>query len=195
MRTFYFSKLFRTPANLVASFLVVIAMAACADAVHLQTSNDMQIDPGVLGTFRYASGGRDMYVRILSNPYSIPDGEFGQAVTNAMEGHNNGPRTNFVSEKTETVRDGYEIVMWFGPTGGVNSGKMCAMDATNTKQSGDRLYALAVFCAPGRAMSWASANIRFVETPNDPLFEKMIAQVTRGLIPNRDSERSRRTWF
>ncbi len=172
-----------------------LMLAGCADTVITRSSNDMQIEPGILGSFRYAAGGRDMRVRVLSNPYPIADADFDAIVTDAMQGHNHGPATTFAAMPTERTREGYEIVVWFGPRGGVNRQKMCAMERSDDKVTGEWLHAIAVFCVPGRAMSWSSGTIRHVEDPRDPLFDRMMARVTRALIPPRDNERERGKLF
>jgi hypothetical protein len=166
-----------------------VAVAGCASAVLMQSSNDTQTTPGLLGTFIYAGAGRDMRTVILGNPFSAPQAEVDRLITDAMQGRNNGPPTHFTTTPAENARAGYSVVMMFDPPRGMPKKNIC--DDTGRpipEPPGERIRLLTGFCAGGELLSWVVASISRVAAPSDPAFADMVSQSTRNLIPSRDDD-------
>ena len=166
-----------------------VAVAGCASAVLMQSSNDTQTIPGLLGTFIYAGAERDMKTVIVGNPFSAPKAEVDRVIVDSMQGRNNGPRTHFTTTPSENVRAGYPVVMMFDPPRGMLKDDICGDTGKLLPEpAGDRIRLLTGFCAGDELLSWVAASISRVATPSDPAFGNMVSQSVRNLIPPDDDD-------
>ena len=171
------------------AFASGMAVAGCASAVVMQSSNDTQTIPGLLGTFTYAGADRDMRVIIVGNPFSAPKAEVDRVIVENMQGRNNGPTTNFTTTPSENVREGYPIVMMFDPPRGMLKDDICGdTGKLMPEPPGDRIRLLTGFCAGDELLTWVAASISRVATPSDPAFGNMVSQSIRNLIPPGDDD-------
>jgi hypothetical protein len=166
-----------------------VAVAGCASAVLMQSSNDTRTTPGLLGTFIYAGAGRDMRTVVLGNPFSAPKAEVDRVVTDAMQGRNNGPPTHFTTTPSENAQAGYSVVMMFDPPRGMPKKEICDDTGRPSPEPPDeRIRLLTGFCAGEELLSWVVASISRVAAPTDPAFANMVSQSTRNLIPTSDDD-------
>jgi hypothetical protein len=80
------------------------------------------------GEFGYAAGGRDLRVIIVGNPFGGDQAAFGRVVTDAMQGRNLGPQTNFTTTPGPSAREIYRVVMVFDPPNGLSADTTCQSD-------------------------------------------------------------------
>ena len=175
--------------SLAVAMAVALAATGCASAVLMQSSNDTQTVPGVLGTFIYAGADRDMRTVVVGNPFSAPKAEVDQAITDNMQGRNYGLPTHFTTTPGETARPGYSVVIMFDPPQGMAKDDICGETGKRLPEPpGDRIRMLTGFCAGDGLLSWVIASISRVATPTDPAFGNLVAQSTRNLLPYRDDD-------
>lgn len=178
------------PFRFLATALAAATLAGCSAPPFMQTSMDAEIRPGILGTFQYAAGGRDMLVVPSGNPFAMPDDAFAQALTATMRNNNNGPDTRFVPAPTDTTRPGFFVLAGFNPPNGYPTNRDCVAPPAQTAAvpAADNLFVTMVFCGSQTAMSWVIARGPWPDGPDDPRFVDLIQSSTRALIPTRDDD-------
>ena len=77
------------------SFAFVAVLGGCTGDTAKTVANTSSLYS--FGEFVLASGGRDTIVVVRGNPFGMDQMAFEKAVTDAMQGQNSGPRTNFTT--------------------------------------------------------------------------------------------------
>jgi hypothetical protein len=137
--------------------------------------------------FARVAGGRDCFVVVHGNPFQDFDGEtFVEAVVEAMQGQNRGPRTHFTAHTPSNAHPDYRVTLLFNGPEAVRATDLCAGSVALTGPSENkdgRVRVLAAWCKEGSVLSEVSGWSEGVKTPVDSRFTHLLAQVTRDLFP------------
>lgn len=142
--------------------------------------------------FARVSGGRDTFVVLQGNPFSMEPPQFEQLVLSNMQGQNWGPRTNFTT-RPNNHDPAFKVVMLFnGPN--VNGGDLCRNPGALPFRTGPQpqLHVQAAFCRFDQwlttAQGWLPSGGAGV---SEQEFSGLVRQLTADLFPpfNRDDAR------
>ncbi len=136
------------------------------------------------GEFVLASDGRDTIVVVRGNPFGIDQKAFEKAVTDAMQGQNSGPRTNFTTGPTENAKKEFKVVILFNGSQTVLADNLCKAPEKYGSQKGAKgLHVTATYCWEDESLTevdgWAGA----VAGADSAVFASLIAQTTLELFP------------
>jgi len=95
----------------------------------------------------YAAAGNDFRVVVSGNPFTQPDAEVAQSITDKLNRKFRYLNTNFTVTPDATEVPPYKMVFAFNPPLGMSADTICA-DPVNVPSapSGDKLRILAAFC-------------------------------------------------
>jgi len=173
------------------SVFLVVLLAGCASQVTTQTSHDVYFRAGVPSEFGYAGGETGlMPVIILGNPFPLPKAAVDQSVVAAMQGKVNGPPVRFVAVPALSLPSGYAVVALLNAAPGTSANLLCAQRGLlePPPPRSERTTVLMAFCGNADARSWAFSTTGPVGSPEDPLFQDLIARTTFALLPRRDDD-------
>ncbi len=144
------------------------------------------------GKFVRASGGRDTIVVVRGNPFEMDQKAFEKAVTDAMQGQNSGPRTNFTTAPTENAKKEFKVVILFNGSPTVLADNLCkAPEKYGSRKDAKGLHVIAAYCWEDESLTevdgWAGA----VAGADSPVFASLIGQTTLELFPTRSRRRRR----
>ena len=169
--------------NLVLSlsFALVAVLGGCAGDASTVASTSSLYD---FGEFVLASGGRDAIVVVRGNPFEMDQKAFEKAVTDAMQGQNSGPRTNFTTAPTENTKKDFRVVILFNGSQTVLADSLCkAPEKYGSRKGAKGLHVMATYCWEDESLSevdgWAGA----VAGAGSPVFVRLIGQTTLELFP------------
>ena len=173
----------RSPA-LSLSFPLLLVLSGCAGGVSTVASTGTLYS---FGEFVLASGGRDTIVVVRGNPFEIDQKTFEKAVTDAMQGQNFGPRTNFTTEPTENTKKEFKVVILFNGSQTVLADNLCKAPEKHGSRDGAKgLRVTAAYCWEDESLTevdgWAGA----VAGADSPVFAELIGQTTLELFPTRN---------
>lgn len=176
------------------SFLGILGITACDSGVTIYSNNYDAYSPSY---FVYAAADRDFLVQVQGNPFGISDDALADSVVAAMQGHNRGPRTRFVTKATDSTRPDYRAVIVFEPAPTLRPQDVCqdraqgrTPAAPGSTASRATIELLAVFCGPTGVFSSLQARAP-VKAPDDATFKRLFTQVTLGLFPDTDQSVNR----
>ena len=174
--------------NLVQSlsFAFLLVLGGCAGAVSTVASTSPLYS---FGEFVLASDGRDTIVVVRGNPFEMDQKAFEKAVTDAMQGQNSGPRTNFTTGPTENAKKEFKVVILFNGSQTVLADNLCKAPEKYGSQKGAKgLHVTAAYCWEDESLTevdgWAGA----VAGVDSPVFASLLAQTTLELFPTRDED-------
>ena len=174
--------------NLVLSlsFALVLVLGGCAGGVSTVASSISQYS---FDEFVLASDGRDTIVVVRGNPFEIDQKTFEKAVTDAMQGQNFGPRTNFTTAPTENAKKEFKVVILFNGSETVLADNLCKAPQMYGSQYGAKgLHVTAAYCWEDESLTevdgWAGA----VAGADSPVFASLIGQITLELFSTRDDD-------
>ncbi len=174
--------------NLVQSlsFAFLLVLGGCAGAVSTVASTSPLYS---FGEFVLASDGRDTIVVVRGNPFEMDQKAFEKAVTDAMQGQNAGPRTNFTTEPTENAKKEFKVVILFNGSQTVLADNLCKAPEKYGSQKGAKgLHVIAAYCWEDESLTevdgWAGA----VAGVDSPVFASLLAQTTLDLFPTRNED-------
>ena len=172
--------------NLVQSlsFAFLLVLGGCAGAVSTVASTSSLYS---YGEFVLASGGRDTIVVVRGNPFEMDQKAFEKAVTDAMQGQNFGPRTNFTTGPTENAKKEFKVVILFNGSQTVLADNLCkAPEKYGSRKGAKGLHVTATYCWEDESLTevdgWAGA----VASADSPVFASLLAQTTLDLFPVTD---------
>jgi hypothetical protein len=177
--------------RLALAVVASLGLPGCQSPVISQTSYDLYFRSGVVSEFGYAAPGGEMPVAVVGNPFPIEKPRVDQAVVDAMQGHNYGPRVRFVNGPSASARPGYVVVMMLDAAPDMSADALCVDErrpAFMPRNRAERTTLLAAFCGGSDARSWAWSSGPRIDSPDDPLFAQMVAQSTFMMLPPRDDD-------
>ena len=168
------------------SFTFLLVLGGCAGAVSTVASTSPLYS---YGEFVLASGGRDTIVVVRGNPFGIDQKTFEKAVTDAMQGQNSGPRTNFTTGPTENAKTEFRVVILFNGSQTVLADNLCkAPEKYGSRDGAKGLHVTAAYCWEDESLTevdgWAGA----VAGTDSPVFASLLAQTTLELFPTKDED-------
>lgn len=174
--------------NLVQSlsFAFLLVLGGCAGAVSTVASTSPLYS---FGEFVLASDGRDTIVVVRGNPFEMDQKAFEKAVTDAMQGQNYGPRTNFTTGPTENAKKEFKVVILFNGSQTVLADNLCkAPEKYGSRKGAKGLHVTATYCWEDESLTevdgWAGA----VAGADSPVFASLLAQTTLDLFPTRNED-------
>ena len=135
-----------------------------------------------------------MRVIIVGNPFGGDQAAFGRVVTDAMQGRNLGPQTNFTTTPGPSAREIYRVVMVFDPPNGLSADTTCQSDPaalSSTARDGTAVAVLAAFCRSERPLTQIRGDIEAAAGADDPAFVALIGDTTQALFPRKKRKRNR----
>ncbi len=147
------------------------------------------------GEFVLASDGRDTIVVVRGNPFEIDQKAFEKAVTDAMQGQNSGPRTNFTTGPTENTKKEFRVVILFNGSQTVSADNLCKAPEKYGSQKGAKgLHVIATYCWEDESLTEVDGRADAVAGVDSPVFASLLAQTTLNLFPtsNENYKRKRR---
>lgn len=143
-------------------------------------------EAGVLSTFTYAAMPGEMNTVFVGNPFTLPSDQVAAAITDAMYGNHDGPRTRFTTTPGAAARSDYRIVFAFDLPRNVHPQALCGdLSSLRLDNQASRLYLTAVFCAGDRLQSMAEAKTDRSVSPRGATFARTVRLMTRLLIRDR----------
>ena len=175
----------RNPAQSL-SFVFLLVLGGCAGGVSTVASTSSLYS---FGEFVLASDGRDTIVVVRGNPFGIDQKAFEKAVTDAMQGQNSGPRTNFTTAPTENAKKEFRVVILFNGSQTVLADNLCkAPEKYGSRNGAKGLHLTAAYCWEDESLTevdgWAGA----VAGADSPVFASLLAQTTLDLFPTRNED-------
>ena len=169
-----------------------LALAGCASGSGLDGGriDYVRVDGGYhQSDFAYGASGRDLATDMIGNPFpNVGQAEFGQAVTDAMQGSHFGPRTHFATAPDDSARPAYRVRMLWNGAPSINGQELC--DGTplegGTGAGGEEIRLIAAFCRGDRAQTYVVGSVDEVSSPDDPRFRTFVRHVTSRLFPPAD---------
>ncbi len=168
--------------SIKSAFAVIgaaLVLGACAGAVHLQS--DYAESTYDFNNFSLYHAERDTLVVVHGNPFDMDAAAFGRAVTDHMQGANNGRRTNFSTRPGKSAEKNLRVVMAFDADIGVY--ELCQGGPIKTKPRKDRLSLTAAWCFADRQDSMVEATVGPVKGVGDPRFREIVRQTVLNLFP------------
>ncbi len=182
----------RNPA-LSLSFAFVLVLGGCAGGVSIVADTSSLYS---YGKFVLASGGRDTIVVVRGNPVGMDQKAFEKAVTDAMQGQNPGPRTNFTTGPTENAKKEFKVVILFNGSQAVLADNLCkAPEKYGSRKGAKGLHVLATYCWEDESLTEVNGWAGAVSGVDSAVFASLLAQTTLNLFPTRNENwrgRSRR---
>lgn len=164
----------------VAALGAVLVVGACSgNAVSLQTNYDASGYD--YANFALYHAGRDTRVEVYGNPFNMDTAAFAKAVTDRMQGANEGRRTHFTTTPGTSAEKNLWVVMAFDSDS--NSYDLCNGRIVPAKPSADVLTLRAAWCFSGREDSYVEARVGRPTSVNDPRFHEIIQQTVQNLFP------------
>ena len=164
----------------ISVILAALALGACSGAVvSLQSDyNPSGYDHRNFALYHVA---RDTRVEVHGNPFNVDAAAFARAVTDHMQGANEGRRTNFTTTPGKSAEKNLRVVMAFNAAPGGYD--LCDGKAIETKPHKDVLALSAAWCFGDRQDSMVEATVGPTKGVDDPRFKEIIQQTVLNLFP------------
>jgi len=141
----------------------------------------------VVEDYQNAALNGEIRTKIVGNPFSGPADVFTGTVTGQMKGANLGRETAFTPTPKGAGSGRYHVVMAFNPAISVAADDLCAGASWPTPgKTGGRVTLLSAFCFDSDLLSTADGRITRAQGTDDPMFRKLVRQVTLALFPAYD---------
>jgi hypothetical protein len=175
--------------SLSFAFLLVLAGFAGGGVTTVASTSSLYS----YGEFVLASGGRDTIVVVRGNPFGMDQKAFEKAVTDAMQGQNSGPRTNFTTGPTENAKKEFRVVILFNGSQAVLADNLCKAPEKYGSQKGAKgLHVIATYCWEDESLTEVDGRAGAVAGVDSPVFASLLAQTTLNLFPTRNENRNRK---
>ena len=166
------------------SFAFVAVLGGCAGGVSTVANTNALYD---FGEFVLASDGRDTIVVVRGNPFGMDQKAFEKAVTDAMQGQNSGPRTNFTTGPTENAKKEFKVVILFNGSQTVLADNLCkAPEKYGSRKDAKGLHVTAAYCWEDESLTEVDGWASVVAGADSPVFARLIGQTTLELFPVTD---------
>ncbi len=167
----------------ITALLAALAVAACTTGGGVQVYNERYQRGYSLNKVGFYAQKGGFQVAFLNTPSGVPADTFKTAFTNAMVGHNHGPRVDFTpAADLGALPGGYAVVL-FAP-GNIVPDSLCFDTSAETRaQAPSGAEALLIYCDNGRLVTTVRAKGPLSD-PGNPGFDAAVAKVTRVLLGN-----------
>lgn len=163
---------------------VCLALAACGERVVA----DEAAPAYTLQEVAYAASGRDLRVVVHGTPFGGDPQAFGRTLTGMMQNRIMGVDTNFTTTPGPTARPDYRVVLAFNLAQSQMNSALCAHPVLPTRPPGGPVIVQGAFCRGGGPLSSATGWLDEPNTPQDPAFHHLIADMTHSLFPTRRAD-------
>jgi hypothetical protein len=165
----------------VAVIAAALVVGACSGAHVVFLQSEYAQSTYDFNNFSLYHAGRDTRVEIHGNPFDIDPAVFARAVTDRMQGANNGRRTNFTTTPGNSAEKNLRVVMVFNAAKGTYD--LCDGKPIKTKPSKDRLRLAAAWCFADRQDSLVEASVGPAASISDQRFRDLVQQTVLNLFP------------
>ena len=166
----------------VTALLVALVVAGCTAGGSLQTYNERYQRGYSLQKVGFYAQDGGFKVAFLNTPTGVQDDDYKAAFTQAMIGHNFGPRIAFTPAKDlNNLPEAYALVL-FGPGDIVPDG-LCKEAAPQARPAAGGGEVLLVYCDSNRLVTTLRAR-GSLSSPGSAGFEAAVAKATRVLLGN-----------
>lgn len=147
--------------------------------------------PGYTPTIlNYAATHGGILTEVAGNPFDVPQADLEQAIARIMAVSHFGPQVPFVTSRPDGFLSPYRVILLFDNKRGYTTVKLCGQDPDAFEPAWDgKLRVHAALCANQKPLTSVFGDIPGADGPNDPLFRKLIGQITLGLFPPFDPDR------
>jgi len=152
----------------------VLLLSACGVGTVSYVNVDSSYDPVQYARLPFTG---PLYVEVSGNPFAIPSDQMAKVVydaiapSNAAIGNGQGPRVQYA----------------FGPDA-TNFNLACSAAGTNGRINGKITMVAALCRGTDHALTYLSASIDGVNSPDDPRFRQFLRQTTVQLFPTQTDE-------
>lgn len=170
---------------------VMLAAASPAWSMGQVVVSPTSFYPGYTPTIlSYAAGHGGILVQVAGNPFDVPKEDLDRAIARVMAVSHFGPQVPFVTTRPEGFVSPYRVILLFDNQRGYTTVKLCGGDPDAFEPAWDgKLRVHAALCANEKPLTSVFGDIPGADGPNDPLFQKLIGQITHGLFPPFDPDR------
>lgn len=170
--------------GLLASFLITGSAAAMVITSPAYTSPSYA--PRDLG---YAAKTSPIEVQIIGYPFEGETAETEKVITDAFKRAVFGREdVSFTTDTSLSTGSPYRVILLFGPAASANADRLCRTGLQPQAADGGGLKVIAAFCNGASRLTsvsgWAGAT-----SAKSAVFAQLMAQVGRGLFPNRNPDR------
>jgi hypothetical protein len=158
------------------------------DVVLTPTSFYSTYTPTVLN---YAATHGGMLTQVVGNPFDVPKEDLERSITQVMAHSHFGPRVAFVTTPPADFVSPYRVILLFDNVQFHTTQKLCGQSPDSFEpHSNGTLRIHAALCADKQPLTSLSGSIDGASGPDDPLFHKLIGQITTNLMPPFNPDRS-----
>ena len=132
----------------------------------------------------YAATHGGILTQVVGNPFDVPQEDLDRAIAGVMAVSHFGQNVPFVTTRPEGFRSPYRVIVLFDNQRGYTTVKLCGEDPASFQPAWEgKLRIHAALCANKNPLTSVFGDIAGATGPNDPLFRKLIGQITLGLLP------------
>ena len=167
----------------MTALLAALVVAACTTGGGVQVYNERYQRGYSLNKVGFYAQDGGFQVAFLNTPSGTPAETFKTAFTNAMVGHNHGPRISFTpAADLGNLPGGYAVVL-FAP-GNIVPDSLCFESPTQARpQAPSGSEALLIYCDNGRLVTTVRAR-GAISDPGSAGFDAAVGIVTRTFLGN-----------
>jgi hypothetical protein len=166
--------------------VVLVALATCEGAPVANVSVSIGYRPG-----EELSGGNDVPVIVIGNPFPVPQPEFTANAIDAMQGWAFGP-AHFVPAVDPNVV--YRVMLMFNPSSNVIGETLCTRPPTAQATFGappaPQAPLSAALCRGDSYLTYAYGSVPTGDGPTSETFRRGLGQFIRTLFPSRNPQRN-----
>jgi hypothetical protein len=173
------------------STLLIVSTAGCVSGPLVTRQGDPEIQ--IADFYSHGVAGRDLKLRILGNPFAVPDDVLAHAIEADVQMPLAGrPMAHPVLDPQANARPNYALVFAFDPSPALIGDNLCqapaAATASHQPTGSGMVKVVGAFCVSGRAETSAEGSGAAI-SPDDPRFrdltrEMMLALFRPDIHPN-----------
>ena len=143
------------------------------------------------GAFEYATLDSTIKTHVVGSPFYKFGPAFAESVTATMTGATRGRKVTFISSPQNDARHEFHVVVIFNGKNSLTERDICeSASPADTIRSLQTTKMFAVFCHGDHPLSYSSGLVDGVKADMEPLFHQLVKEVTLGMIPGYDDQRS-----
>jgi len=132
----------------------------------------------------YAFGGRDAWVKIDGNPFTIDQRRFDQTIIDIVAANWTREPANFTTTPGESANSAYKLVVVFNPTEGLDSETFCSNRRISTAApTAQKVEAQMAFCRHSDLVNAARGFLYNLKGPGDPALQTVIGDMISTVFP------------
>ena len=169
---------------MLAGIAIVAGLAGCENAV-VVSGVDIAQGYSTDDLRRYGSGGNELRVDVVGDPFGDGANNTEVAVVNAMQGMTIGVPIAFAVEPKQEGSPPSRVVLFVNPRRLVGAESLCnpASPVTTNRSTDGKVRVSGAWCQSDFVMSSANARVADADSLASENFQAMIAQLTIAMFP------------